>query len=503
MSENVIIRPQEGAQEIALNSDANIIIFGGAAGSSKSFTGLMHPLQYINDPNFNGVCFRRVTRQLSGLWDESKKLYQHFKTRVREQALQHIFPSGAKLSFSHMEHTKNRFDHQGLQYSYVFFDELTHFEEVQFTYLLSRLRSDAQNDSYCFASCNPDCDSWVLKWVEWWLDEEGYPDPKKRGVKRFYTIIDDQPVFADSAEELKEKYPDFFRIYNPVTKDYVEIEPASITFIGGTIFDNPALIKKEPQYLAKLNALPRIEKARLLHGNWYAREEGSSYFVREWLPEVDSVPAGAIYCRGWDKAGSVPSETYRYPDYTASIKLAKDRDGIIYILGDFHQNAKDKGSDVYGRFRRLAGERDKLILEQSQLDGTDCIIVMAKDSGQAGQSEYQASAKKLMQEGFVVKPDPMANNKGKLTKGQPFTSACQNGLVRIVPSSFPNKATLDAFLGELEKFDGERSTATKKDDWWDSIATAFNYISRERNIPSFKLSDVGTKDNPYKINMRG
>lgn len=502
MANEIVIAPQKGSQEVAFNSTADVIIYGGAAGSGKSHLLMMHPLPNMDDPNFHGIFFRRVTRQLlgaGGLWSESKKMYSPFRPKVKEQATQQIFPAGGTLTFSHMEHEKNCEDHQGLQYTFVGFDELTHFTERQFTYLLSRLRSEAKRDSYCMASCNPDADSWVLNWIEWWLDDEGYPDPEKQGKLRYYLVIDDKPVFADTQEELMEAYPDQCKIYNPIDDEYTLVRPKSITFIGGTIFDNPILIKNNPSYLAELNSLPKVEKARLLHGNWYAREEGSSFFKREWLEEVDVVPPRSVCCRGWDKAGSVPSDTYRYPDYTASIKMHKDPDGIVYIVGDFDPEAKDKGSDVVGRFRRRAGDRDTLIKNQARLDGTDCTVVMAKDAGQAGQTEYFESAKKLSQEGFVVRPDPMANNKTKIVKFTPFASAAQNGLVKIVPSTFPNKATLEAYLSELEKFDGERSTATKKDDWVDTTGTAFNHIVRERHLPSFTMPKGLEQDNPFNI----
>jgi hypothetical protein len=40
-----------------------------------------------------------------------------------------------------MEYEKNAFDHQGLQYAFIGFDELTHFTKKQFFYLMSRNRS--------------------------------------------------------------------------------------------------------------------------------------------------------------------------------------------------------------------------------------------------------------------------------------------------------------------------------------------------------------------------
>jgi hypothetical protein len=158
----VVIAPQPGAQERAMQSKADVIIYGGSAGSGKSHLLLIHSLQHVHDPGFNGVYFRRVTTQLigpGGLWGESKKIYQPFKTRTRTKPqLVHEFPSKATLTFSHLQHEDDRYSWQGLQLSAIYFDELTHYHESQFTYLLSRLRSEAESNSYCMASCNPDPD---------------------------------------------------------------------------------------------------------------------------------------------------------------------------------------------------------------------------------------------------------------------------------------------------------------------------------------------------------
>lgn len=355
-------------------------------------------------------------------------------------------------------------------------------------YLLSRLRSEAESHSYCMISCNPDCDSWLYKWVEWYLDEEGFPDKTKNGIKRYYLTVDDSPVFADSPENLKEQYPDFCKIWNPVDEVFIDIEPKSFTFISGTIFDNPILIKKNPKYLAELNALPKIEKARLLHGNWKMRPEGSSYFDRAWLKKIDSAPLHCTEVRAWDKASTEPSDVNRYPDYTASIKMLKDKDGYYYIKADYIADAKDEKSDIIGRFRKKPGERDILIEKQARADGTDCTVVMAKDPGSAGQVEYEESAKKLIEAGFKVSPDPMPPTKSKLKRFEPFSSAAQNGLVYIIEDSFPNKATLEAFYAEMEAFDGERSGKTRKDDWPDACASAFNALAKEKVIPHFTLN---------------
>lgn len=68
---------------------------------------------------------------------------------------------------------------------FIGFDELTHFSEAQFWYMLSRNRSMSGVRPYVRATTNPDADSWVAKLIDWWIDDvSGYPIPERGGVVR-------------------------------------------------------------------------------------------------------------------------------------------------------------------------------------------------------------------------------------------------------------------------------------------------------------------------------
>lgn len=169
------------------------------------------------------------------VWGEAKELYAPWKPRVRENEREIIFPSGAMIKFSHMEHVRNKLDHQGKQYTQVYFDEGTHFAGEQITYLGSRLRSKSETPSTMFISTNPDPDSYIAKLIDWWLDDEGFPDPEKSGVMKFYGNIGNEDFFTDTVEEMEELYPQVVWIPNPRTGEKVYTPPKTITFIGGTI----------------------------------------------------------------------------------------------------------------------------------------------------------------------------------------------------------------------------------------------------------------------------
>ena len=395
-----VYRPQKGAQEIAINSPADIVIYGGAAGSGKTHLILIRVLLQIHDPKFNAVFFRRTGPELKGpgsVWEEAKELYTEFGAHIKQNDKEIVFPSGAQIKFSHMEHEKNKLDHQGKQYTHVYFDEGTHFTQGQITYLMSRLRSAAEVKSSMFISCNPDPDSYIAELVDWWLDDEGFPDKEKRGVVKYYGIVNNDIFFTDTEEEMAQLHPEVCWIYNTDTQESEYQPPKTMSFIGGTIFENPAVRAANPGYLGQLNALPKIERDRLLHGNWYARPEGSSHFQRTWFTVVDRVPDSAVYCRAWDKAATEPSEKNQHPDYTASIKMAKDHHGFFYLIGDYQEDNYDKKdckqSKVLGRFRERSGRRDILIQKQAEHDGVECSVVFSQDPGSAGVTEFTESAK--------------------------------------------------------------------------------------------------------------
>jgi hypothetical protein len=117
MDEQEVICPRSTRQEMMVNIDADFIVAGGSAGSSKTYSALMRSLRYIDDPNYRAVYFRRETTQVKGqggLWQEAKQLYKAFGGHAKERDLTITFPSGAEIRFFHMEHEKNAEDHSGL-----------------------------------------------------------------------------------------------------------------------------------------------------------------------------------------------------------------------------------------------------------------------------------------------------------------------------------------------------------------------------------------------------
>ena len=266
------IRPQEGYQMKALSSPADIVFGGAGAGVGKTYCLLLEFLRHIKNPQWGGVIFRRTSPQISsegGLWDTSENLYPHAGGVPVKSNLRWDFPSGAKLKFSHMEYEKDKINWQGSQIPFIGFDELTHFTESMFFYLLSRSRSTCGVKPYVRATCNPDPESWVANIISWWIDQEtGYPIPERDGVVRFFYRDGNNYVWGADKSEVLEKAGHLIYPMAEKSNTNPEIYIKSFTFISGSIYDNRELISINPEYLANLASQDEATKAQLLDGNW-------------------------------------------------------------------------------------------------------------------------------------------------------------------------------------------------------------------------------------------
>lgn len=322
MAATTTIRPQPGPQETWLRSPADIAIYGGAAGGGKTWALLAEPLRHVANPAFTTVIFRRTSPQIrnpGGLWDESQQLYRLLGATPREQYLDWTFPTGATIQFAHLQYDSNVYDWQGAQIALIGFDELTHFSERQFFYLLSRNRSTCGVRPYVRATTNPDADSWVASFISWWIDQEtGLAIAERAGVLRWFVRVGDVLHWADSADELRQQFP--------------KIEPKSATFVPASVYDNQVLLAKDPGYLANLMAQSLVERERLLNGNWKIKPAAGKVFNRSWFGIVEALPAGCEFCRFWDFAATEKQLAGDDPDYTAGILVAKAPDGTFYIV---------------------------------------------------------------------------------------------------------------------------------------------------------------------------
>lgn len=266
------------------------------------------------------------------MWDQAGKLYPYLGGEGSVGKMLYRFPSGAKFSFAHLQYEKDKLSWQGSEIPFIGFDELTHFTESQFFYLLTRNRSLCGVRPYVRATTNPDADSWVAELISWWIDQEtGYPIPGRSGKVRYFLRDGEQGVvWGDTRAEVLEKVPHLLKVagigagFNP--NDLVK----SFTFIPANVYDNQILLAKDPAYVANLLAQPLIERERLLGGNWKIRAAAGKLFNRGWFKVVDAVPVGGAEVRFWDFAATERKMAGDDPDFTAGVKM-RLVNGMYYV----------------------------------------------------------------------------------------------------------------------------------------------------------------------------
>lgn len=475
-----VIGPKSFKQLEFMNSEATITVFGGAAGAGKSYLGVMDFLQYIHLAAFRGVMTRRTTPQLKGpggLYEKCLDLFKLVDPKVRwkDKEGKFVFSSGAAIFLRHFETEADKDNFQGWEVNKFLVDEGQQFSEGMVTYLISRMRNPKcpEVTPHMKITCNPDYNSFLRGWIDWWLDPNtGIPIPERSGITRWFIRKNGKMSWGATREECIDLWGKKNLGYDDEDQD----KPVSFKFIAANCFDNPILMLTNPDYVANLEAQPRVERMRLLDGSWLAREEGAGYFKEAWVPKIPMPPISAAKrVRAWDISGTMPSDTNPEPDWTAGVLMSKDRNSMYTI-------------EHVVRDRRRHGGVFDLILETARQDGDDVTIIIPQDPGAAGKAYAAQLVRDLADYGFYARVK--STNKSKVTRFAPFAAVAESGGVQMVTAEWN-----EDYISELERFDGSRNI---KDDMVDATSDAFNNLSTDINIPDFTVPDM-VQTNRFKL----
>lgn len=319
------------------------------------------------------------------------------------------------------------------------FDELTHFDEDVFWYMFSRNRSGSGVPGRVKATTNPDPDSWLRTFIDWWIGEDGLAIPERSGKIRWFIRMNGEVIWGNNRMELLKHQ--FYGEITKVDKSHHDKEelflidandnkaqtiitpgedgvlyvitgtseffqwdgegyrqlvaPKSMTFILSSLQDNKILMKNDPSYLANLQALPLVEQERLLGGNWNIRPAAGMYFPRNKVNLIDEIPNDVVrWVRAWDLAGSEDKKNNNPEDgpaYTAGVLIGKRRSGGTVIADVINQRLNS--SDVRSLVLNTA-KADKAAYKSKYR------IRMNQDPGQAGKDQAAQYIKLLS--GFSV-----------------------------------------------------------------------------------------------------
>lgn len=452
MAQIVDIWPQP-KQSLFLSSQANICIYGGAAGGGKTWSLLSDPLKHVDVGGFGCVEFRRTMPEVTaegGMWDESLKMYPDFGGVPNLTKHSWTFPSGARVTFAGLQYETSVNDWRGSQIAAIHFDQLETFTRHQFFYMLSRNRSLCGVKPYIRATCNPE-PGWLADFLDWWIAEDGYADLSRAGIIRWLVVENDTVYWADTAEELFDRFPN--------------IQPKSCTFIPSTVFDNKILLKTDPGYIANLQAMSLVDRERLLGdaergGNWKIKPEAGKLFNRAWFPIIndwDKERAWSAVIR-WDFAATEQSLKSQDPDYTAWCVMIRDRNGeeIVLEAGQKRLNP----TDVYSEF----AERCRYWWDFFHGIGIGLMVRWEIEPGSASTREARYLA------GLVPFADAhgIRSQGNKIVRAKPLASQAEHGFVSVLRGAWN-----DEWLNHMH------SQPAEHDDMMDAASGAHDDLIRE------------------------
>ena len=409
-------RPNARQRE-ALACGAYELLYGGQAGGGKSDYLLVAPLRWVHVPGSRAILFRRSYPELERtLIARSHELYPQLGATYHAGRREWTWPGGGVVGFGYLEADADALRYQGAEFSFVGFDELTHFTEASYRYLSSRLRSSRGVPVRLRATANPGGPGheWVRsRWGAW----IGRGSTARDGERRWY-----DPRGAECAED--------------------EADALARTFVRATLGDNPYLGR---EYRAQLLALDPVTRAQLLDGDWDAAAGDGGLFHRDWWAVLDRAPDTLRRVRAWDLGAG--------GDLTAGV-----------LLGD-------RGPAVAPRWvvldvvthRGPPHEVHRLIASTAAQDGRAVTVVVPQDPGQAGVDQARGYQRELA--GYDVRTRRPTGD--KVTRARPWSAQVGARNAALVRGPW-----VAGFVGEHHAFpDGPH------DDQVDAAADAFAVLA--------------------------
>lgn len=328
-------RPRSEPQQLALESEADVLLFGGQAGGGK--TDILLGSAVLGHQR--SVIFRREYTQLTGLEDRSYEIYDRLG---KFNGHRHRWTLPSKIiQFGAMKSQDDWRKWRGIPFDLMAFDEAAEFHREQVQNLMAWNRSVNPNQRCrVILASNPPSSAegeWITQMFAPWLDE-GHPEfPVPFGELRWFVTIDDRDEIVDSAE--------------PIEYQGRTTYPQSRTFIPASLDDN-VFLRDNLGYRAMLDALPEPLRSQLRDGDFTAGREDDSWQVipTDWVKLAQgrwrdrnrpNIPLSAI---GVDVARGGLAKTVlspRYGDYFDKLikrkgKETPDGDSIVRLVDGIH-----------------------------------------------------------------------------------------------------------------------------------------------------------------------
>lgn len=293
--------PQPGPQSLAIAAQfVTELMFGGARGGGKSDYLLGDFLQDIElGDRWNGIIFRRSYPELEELIKRAKQMYAPYNAIYKVADKTFVFPTGATLKMRHVDTEEDCDKYQGHQYTWIGWDELTNWPNLNsYKKLKACLRQAAEGVPFKRIRCSAN------------------PGGVGHHAVKSY--------FVDPAPKGMELLESEVTVNLPNGTTYVE--KTTRMFIPSKVNDNKILMLNDPGYIARLHEIGSPELVRAwLEGDW-------SVITGAYFPEFSlqkhviapfKLPEHWVRFRSMDWGSATPfdvlwhavvSEPYELPD---------------------------------------------------------------------------------------------------------------------------------------------------------------------------------------------
>lgn len=279
-------------QEKFIKSDAFETLFGGAAGGGKSYGQLVDALLYaLKYPKSKQIIFRSTFADLEkSLIRVSLDIYPLSIADYNSSKHTWKFNNGSIIDFGYIQYEKDVYQYQSAEYDVIRFDELTHFTEFMYTYMISRCRGANTYPKRIKSSTNPGGVGHA--WVK----------------ERFIDIGEPNVIHNCKLETGEE-----------VTR----------IFIPSLVTDNKFMLEYDTDYIKRLDALPEKERKALKYGDWDIYD---GMFFPEFKRSIHLV-----------EPFKIPDNWNRYIamdyglDMFAVLFVAIDTKGKAYVYNEIHK----------------------------------------------------------------------------------------------------------------------------------------------------------------------
>lgn len=420
-----IDEPNEKQRQFFL-SRATYTCYGGARGGGKSWA--LRKKAAMLGARYKGIKMLLIRRSFSELNENhiiplKSELFGIASWLERDKCF--TFTNGSRLKMGYCEHESDVDQYQGQEYDVIFIDEATHLTENQFVALTACLRGTGDYPRRMYLTCNP--------------GNVGHAWVKRLFIDRKYRETENQD-------------------------DYV--------FIPATVYDNKALMEKDPDYEKRLKNIAddKLREA-WLNGNW---EMFVGQYFTEWdknrhVIEPFPIPAG------WRRYFAMDYGL----DMLAGYWIAMDEGGRAYVYREVYKS---------GLTIRQAAEAIKELTTEPMYE-----YIAPPDMWNRRQDTGQSAAELFFDEGLMFAKADNRRVQGWYSVKKWL--ADDGGTPKLV--FFKNCTNVIEYFPLLQYDDNDPNDVSKTPHYMTHGPDAIRYFLSGRPIAAQAVKEEGDREDDY------